>query len=171
MKRTVLVVTNSALTREVLVEPLEDHGCEVLVAEDTWEAVGMCAGHGVDVVVMDLDWPGDESWDGWEMIKGTLGAKRRLPIVIITGRLDLKEAARAAGARGLAGKPLDVGALVELVEDLLSERIEIGANGPPQVRDFKHVPANGNALRVAIMDRVRRPFVTAEHNRHWGLNE
>ena len=90
------------------------------------------------------------------------------PIVIITGRLDLEEAARAAGARGLAGKPLDVEALVELVEDLVSEGVDAGAN---RVHDFKHVPANGDALRVAIMDRVRRPFATAEHKRHWGLNE
>jgi hypothetical protein len=72
----------------------------------------------------------------------------------------------------LAGKPVDVEALVQLVEDLVAERAEPRANlASHRVRDFSHVPANEDAFRAAIMERMRRPFVTAEHNRQWGLNE
>jgi CheY-like chemotaxis protein len=172
MRRPVLLVTNNLLTREALVEPLEDWGHDVLVADDAREAVGLCRGRAVQAVLVDLDSPPDSAWEGWEVIRGTLRAKPWLPIVIITGRLDLGAAARAAGARGLAGKPLDVEALVQLVEDLVAERADPRATlASPRVRDFRHVPANEDAFRAAIMERMRRPFLTAEHNRHWGLNE
>ena len=64
MTKRVLLVTNSVLTREILAGPLEDRGWEVVIAKDTWEAVGECGGRAVDLLLMDLDWPGDSGWSG-----------------------------------------------------------------------------------------------------------
>jgi DNA-binding NtrC family response regulator len=172
MKKTVLLVTNSVLTREVLTEAFDAQGYDVLLTEDTWDAVGCCGESEVDVLLMDLDWPGDRAWEGWELIEGALGVKPGLPIIIITGRADLIEAARLAGARGLAGKPVDVGALVELVEELVSERAAQGANRIfPHDHDFRLVAADGEAFRAALEERFHRPFLTVGFGRHWGLNE
>jgi CheY-like chemotaxis protein len=96
MKR-VLLVCNSVLTREVLVGPLTDRGYEVLSVEDTWEAVGVCGRHEVDLLVIELDWPGDDGWTGWELINGALEAEPRLPVVLLTGRGGLPERRERSG--------------------------------------------------------------------------
>lgn len=103
MRRPVLLVTNSLLTREALVEPLEDWGHDVLVADDAREAVGLCRGRAVQAVLMDLDSPPDSAWEGWQVIRGALRAKPWLPIVIITGRLDLGGGGKSGGRPGLGG--------------------------------------------------------------------
>ena len=41
MKKTVLLVTNSVLTREVLVGPLGEHGYGVVVVDGIQEAAGV----------------------------------------------------------------------------------------------------------------------------------
>jgi CheY-like chemotaxis protein len=171
MKR-ILLVTNSALTREVMIGPLEDRGWEVTMDESTCEAVGASRGQAVDLVLIDLDWPGDSGWSGWELIKGARATEPSVPVVLITGRGELAEAARAAGASGLAEKPVDVAGLLEVVARLAQERGKAG-NREPAAQDFhfEHIPADGAALRSAILARFQRPFLASNHYDHWGLNE
>ena len=172
MSKRVLLLTNSVLTREVLVGPLGEHGYEVLLAEDPWEAIGACRGKGVDLLLVDLDWSEDGGWNGWELIRGALGARPSLPVVLITGRLDLVGAARAAGVSALAEKPVDVSTLVEVAGGLVEEQLGPGGrSNVPRVRQFERIPADGEALRAAIEERCQRPFLASQPYRHWGLNE
>jgi len=160
------------LTREALVGPLKEHGHEVLVADDSWEAIGFCGATTVDLVLIDLDWSGDDGLSGWEFIKGALAARPLLPIIIITRHTDLLDAAHEAGASGFAAKPVDVRTLLEVAGELLDGQSDPGDNGHvPRARHFEQIPAVGQTLRTAMRDRFQKPFVPDESCRHWGLNE
>jgi CheY-like chemotaxis protein len=172
MMNKVLVVSNSVLTREVVAGPLTDRGYEVLSAQDTWEAISLCGRQEVDLLVVDLDWPEDDGWSGWEMIKGALGAEPPLPVLLLTGRGELAEAARAVGVCGMAEKPVDVAALVKVAERLVLERCaQAGGTAVARAGRFEHIPADEEALRAAILERFQRSFGAIEHCEHWGLNE
>jgi DNA-binding NtrC family response regulator len=172
MMKKVLVVSNSMLTREVLLGPLTERGFEVLSAEDTWEAISLFGRQEVDLLVVDLDWPEDDGWSGWELIKGARGAEPPLPILLLTGRGELAEAARAVGVCGMAEKPVDVAALVKVAERLVMERgAQAGRPAVPRAGRFEHIPADGKALRAAILERFQRSLGAIEHYEHWGLNE
>jgi two-component system, NtrC family, nitrogen regulation response regulator NtrX len=172
MRKRLLLVTSSELTREVLVHALRDHRYEVVVVDDTWEAVGACAGRKMDLILVDLDWPGDSDWSGWELIKGAKVAEPSLPILLITGHRELATAARAAGVCGLAEKPVDVAALVKAVDGLVEERGN-AENGSHVCRagHFEHISAEGDAQRAAIPDRFQRAVWASEPYEHWGLSE
>jgi DNA-binding NtrC family response regulator len=172
MSKRVLLVTSRVFTREVLIGPLEEHGYEMLLAEDVWEAVPACGEKWLDLLLMDWDCPGDGGWNCWELIKGLLAARPGLPTIIITGRLDLVEAARAAGARGLAEQPVDVRALVELADGLMEQRVGLGGrSNVPLLHQFEQIPADGEALRSAIDERLHTPLLASDAYRHWGLND
>lgn len=172
MKKTVLLVTNSVLTREVLVGPLGEHGYAVVVKDGIREATGVCGGKRPDLLLVDLDWPHDAGWMGWGLIRGAFKAVPPLPVVIITGRADVAEAAGGDGVRGLAEKPLDVGSLLALVEKLLKGAADSGGGlDGRRVGCFDRVPASEKALEETMVGHLQRSFLPDRVSRHCNQNE
>lgn len=121
-RRRVLVVDDSPLTRELLVQLLESVGYVVLQAGDGGEALERLGREVVDIVVSDLEMP---NVDGLELTRRLKShpTLRSLPIVIVTTRGSDADRRRGmeAGADGYVTKgDLVRQDLVDVVSRLLA---------------------------------------------------
>ncbi len=145
MKKRILVVDDDGSVRESLKKVLEGAGYEVILAAGGLEAAIRFEPAQVDLLVLDLVLPNQSGWDVFERL-----TTRRpvVPVIIITGLPNQHGVAKMAGAGALFEKPVDPAALLQRIEELLSEppekRLErlIGA-----LDDTKFArPATGRAL-------------------------
>jgi len=104
-RRRVLVVDDSPLTRELLVQLLESVGYQMLQAEDGAQALQVLGRESVDLVVTDLEMP---NIDGFELTRRLKShpTLRALPVVIVTTRGSEADRKRGmeAGADGYVSK-------------------------------------------------------------------
>ncbi|MCC6336103.1 MAG: response regulator [Myxococcales bacterium] len=122
VSRRVLVVDDSPLTRELLVQLLESVGYHVVQAGDGAEALERLAREAVDIVVSDLEMP---VVDGLELTRRLKShpTLRSLPVVIVTTRGSEADRRRGmeAGADGYVTKgDLVRQDLVDVVSRLLA---------------------------------------------------
>lgn len=119
MKKQILVVDDDPQIRESLRKVLRAEGYEVALAANGQEGIGRFNAERIDLLVLDLNLPGNSGWD----IFGTLTSLDPfLPIIIITGRQNQQELAAGVGA--LMQKPLNVPRLLQTITELLAESAE-----------------------------------------------
>jgi len=121
MKQNILLVDDDPAVRRMLRRVLEDEGYLVNSAGSGKEALQKAAGMDVDLVLLDLNLP---EGDGWEVFERLTVEHPFLPVIIITARSNQLFPALASGAGALMEKPLDLGKLLQTIEDLLAEPVE-----------------------------------------------
>ncbi len=113
--KTILVIEDIELNRDLLVQILEDD-FEVITAEDGATGIARAAESRPDVILMDLSLP---VIDGWEAIRRLKAdeALKSIPVIAVTAHAMQgdEEKARAVGCDDYVTKPID--------EDLLLEKI------------------------------------------------
>jgi CheY-like chemotaxis protein len=93
--RTVLVVDDSELTRDLVVSTLREMGLPVREAVDGAGALAQLEAEEVGLLVTDLDMP---VLDGFELIRRVrLSPRARLPIIVLSTRGDDGDVRRALG--------------------------------------------------------------------------
>lgn len=124
----VLVVEDDECTRDALVQFLSDEGFSVESALDGQEALGVAAGGGIDIVVLDLMLPvldGAAFAEIWRTRPGSA----RVPIVAMSGLPNGDVIAADFGAAAFRSKPVDLVALADLLRTTAG-RIDSGAAIP-----------------------------------------
>jgi two-component system cell cycle response regulator DivK len=114
--KTVLIVEDVALNRELLIQLLEDR-YRLVVAEDGVVALERATAERPDLVLMDLSLPRMDGWEATRRLKAD-AALARIPVIALSAhamRGD-EERARAAGCDDFLTKPID--------ETLLYARLE-----------------------------------------------
>lgn len=99
--KTVLVVDDSPVIRDLLAEALRSHGLRVIEASDGQEALAtLSANADIDLVVTDIEMPRLDGIGLIEAVRATEGGADRLPMVVVSmrGSDDDKQRAVAAGA-------------------------------------------------------------------------
>jgi CheY-like chemotaxis protein len=120
IERTILVIDDARLMREVARVGLSRAPWEVVLAADGESGIDAAAKIRPDVILLDVEMPG---LDGRETI-GRLrsdAATQAIPVVFLTGSASepQRQALEALGAVGVIAKPFDPSALVgEIVEIL-----------------------------------------------------
>lgn len=119
--RTILLVEDVALNRDLMVQLLEDR-YQILQAGDGYQAIAIALQRNPDMIIMDLSLP---VLDGWKTIK-TLKANprtRHIPIIALTAHAMAgdKEKAMTLGCEEYITKPVDERLLFKAVEGLLQE--------------------------------------------------
>src|SRR3954463_14362237 len=121
MKRTVLVVDDQPLVREVLKSILEARGISVAVAKDGAEALERFAADSIPAVVIDVDMPGPNGVEVCRAVRA-FAADHRRPVAVwlMTGveRPGLVARAQAAGALGVLAKPFSTAELLARIEEM-----------------------------------------------------
>jgi CheY-like chemotaxis protein len=117
--KTVLIVEDVALNRELLVQLLEDR-YRLILAEDGAAALERAAEENPDLVLMDLSLP---RLDGWEATRRLKADARfaRIPVIALSAhamRGD-EEKARASGCDDFLTKPIDETLLYRKLEAYL----------------------------------------------------
>jgi CheY-like chemotaxis protein len=115
----ILVVDDSAASRELLLHGLKGTCQEVLEAADGWEALEKIAATRPDLVLLDLEMP---RMDGYEVLRQV----RRDPrfaatrVVAVTARAMQgdRDLALAAGFDGYITKPVSLSELREYVREI-----------------------------------------------------
>ena len=94
--REVLVVDDEADLAFALSLSLELSGYQVRSAASGEEALSLIDDHEPDAIVLDLRLPGI---DGWEVVRRLADSGRfpRIPVVIVSARVDAQTSSRAAG--------------------------------------------------------------------------
>lgn len=122
MKR-ILIVEDNPNNRDMLTTILKFHGFETFQAENGQEAIEAAKANPPDLILMDLSMPVMNGWDATRRIKAD-PALAHIPIVAVSAfdMLQDKEAALAAGCDAFLSKPLNMFALKERLEAIMSKK-------------------------------------------------
>lgn len=127
--KTVLIVEDVALNRDLLVQLLEDR-YRLVLAEDGHAALKQAAKAKPDLILMDLSLPRMDGWEATRRLKND-DLTRHIPIVALTGHAlaGHAEGAREAGCDAFVTKPCLPDALVAEIKRLLDQRPPNADNG------------------------------------------
>ena len=124
--RHILLVEDNDLNQEIAATILEEAGCTVDVASDGAEAVEKvrkCAENPYDLVLMDIQMPVLDGIEATKIIRAMEDSRlARLPIVAMTANAFEEDRQRvlSAGMNGHLGKPIDVGKLFDVLQNVLN---------------------------------------------------
>lgn len=120
-KRSILVVDDDPLLREICASGLEAAGYHVFEAGDAPEGILVLEQDNVDLILMDLMLPGLDGIAATRKIRAIPRCKA-IPVLMLTGHSDPEtvKTCGQAGANGFLVKPIDQGTLVEKVRRHLS---------------------------------------------------
>jgi CheY-like chemotaxis protein len=105
--KTILIVEDVALNRDLLVQLLEDD-YRLVLAEDGKAALDCAAEKNPDLILMDLSLPRVDGWEATRQLKAS-PATARIPVIVLSShamRGD-EERARASGCDDFMTKPID----------------------------------------------------------------
>lgn len=114
--KTILIVEDVELNRDLLVQLLEDR-YRLVLAEDGKAALACAAEESPDLILMDLSLPRMDGWEATRRLKADARLSR-IPVIVLSAhamRGD-EERARASGCDDFLAKPID--------ETLLYQKLE-----------------------------------------------
>jgi DNA-binding response OmpR family regulator len=120
-RQTILIVDDNDAVREMVGRVIADEGYDVRLAPDGDMALEIVASNSIDLVLLDLNLPGQNGWDVFEQLTRE---NPFLAVIIITARPNQLFTSLAAGVGALLEKPLDYPTLLKTVADLLAESPE-----------------------------------------------
>ena len=116
-RHRVLLVDDYDDTREVLATVLRRSGCDVDTAWGGEDALRHFREGAVPcVVLLDLRMPVVDGWSVWERMRAD-ERLARLPVVILSGDVEQRARARAAGVREFLTKPVETERLVAAIAE------------------------------------------------------
>ena len=145
MSLTVLVIDDEAPIRLLCRVNLEAEGVRVFEAGDGERGLELARRERPDAILLDVMMPG---LDGWTVAERLLEdvATKRIPIIFLTARADIRDRARGLGGGGLdyitkPFNPVDLAALVEGVVEAVArgEREELRAEKLSELRDLLRI--------------------------------
>jgi len=161
----VLVADDDESVRESLLKLLHGEGYQVVSVANGAEAVETfrLEQHRIDLLLVDLNMP---LKNGWATLDRLIEVNPSLPVLIVTGQPNQFELAEAAGVSALVEKPIDVPALLLLIQKLLAGRMEsrLPRTGQREF-PFHHLRAAGYTSRYSWAEQNASPYS------HGGLNE
>lgn len=120
MARTVMIVDDSTMIRQMVSFTLREAGFDVVEAGNGQEALQKLEGQKLDLIVTDLNMP---VMDGITFIRNARGvpASKYLPILMLTteSQAEKKMQGKAAGATGWIVKPFDPAKLLNVIAKVL----------------------------------------------------
>jgi two-component system OmpR family response regulator len=130
MTQRILIVDDDLDIRSLLAENLTEHRYEVSTAADGVQMKAMLAAHSVDLIVMDINLPGD---DGFTLCR-ELRKDSSLPVIMLTAHGDLIDRVLGleVGADDYLPKPFEMRELLARIRAVLRRSPQ--RDGPPAKR-------------------------------------
>lgn len=129
--RSVLLVEDDEALRTIIARHLRARGWAVHEAPSAEEAgAALARGHRPDVVILDINLPGDT---GWDLLRGgPLADPGRPPVVVATATPISPRRLREFGVAGYLPKPFPMEALVSTLERLAGGSPELDRVPAPE---------------------------------------
>ena len=120
MRQTLLIVEDTELDRELLVQIFEGM-YDIRLAPDGKTALELASKEPPDIILMDIGLPG---LSGLDAVRAIRAAGNAVPIIAVSSRVmpGDRERALAAGCDDFMAKPIDDVVLVDMVRGLLAGR-------------------------------------------------
>ena len=120
MRKTILVVDDTELNRDLVVQLLADE-YEIIIAENGAEALEKTQHHRPDLILMDLGMPVMDGWEATRRLKAN-DDLRHIPVIAVTSHAMVGDEieARKAGCDDYLPKPIDEDLLIKKVRKHLS---------------------------------------------------
>jgi len=156
-ERTLLLVEDNALNREVATAILDKTRIRIILANNGQEAIDQVGRTSIDLVLMDLQMP---VMDGFEATRRIRARYPELPIIALSAAvMDAdREQARLAGANDHLAKPIESQTVFEMLEKwLIPDGYQTPAlldAEPPSVPDPAEVIDMERALRAFDGDQA-----------------
>ena len=118
--KTVLVVEDNELNMKLFNDLLETQGYRVLQVDNGTDAMAMVEEHMPDLILMDIQLPGQSGLDVTKLIKAE-PTTAKIPVIAVTAfamRTD-EERIRAGGCDDYLAKPISVPVFLEKVKRYL----------------------------------------------------
>ncbi len=121
----ILIIDDDEMLRIILRDVLESEGHEVMEASDGCVGMALFRENSPDLIIADILMPGT---DGIETITELRKDYPDVKIIAISGgnqrdEIDFLDYAEILGARRTLAKPLELDELMEVVEQVLAEKI------------------------------------------------
>lgn len=121
-KAKVLIVEDDQSLAHLFREALERHGFEVVLRYDGRQAVSAARVERPGLILLDIKLPGMDGFEVLSRLKNT-PETRNTPVIVVTGSVTDAEGKRRRvldmGAMQFLTKPLDVGALIAEIQEVL----------------------------------------------------
>ncbi len=116
MASVILIVEDDLDIQEYLADILRDEGYEVMTASNGQEACDRLRSPSAlpDLILLDLMMP---IMDGWQFRAEQLkdAALALIPVIVLSGSIDVRKESAALGAAGYATKPFKLDALLSTI--------------------------------------------------------
>ena len=123
--RTILLVEDNEMNRDMLSRRLTRNGFRVIMAEDGRKGIELAKREQPDLILMDLSLPVLDGWEAARLLKRTPETKR-IPIIALTAHAmagdEMK--AREAGCDDFDTKPVDFARLLDKMRAALVNRTD-----------------------------------------------
>ena len=118
--RTILLVEDNALNRDMLSRRLVRRGYAVVTAHDGKQALVMARSHEPHLILMDIGLPEMDGWQVTRLLKSDVHT-REIPIIALTAHALLtdRDKAREIGCDDYDTKPVEFTRLMQKIENLL----------------------------------------------------
>lgn len=133
MTKTVLLVDDSAETRQMYAIRLRDEGYAVLEAADGEAGIEMASEERPDLIFMNMALPEIDGWTAIALLKQD-DRTSEIPVIALTG-FDASAArvrAEQVGSDGFLGKPCEPSRLLEEVQRWLDPQSPVDPDEPGQ---------------------------------------
>ena len=122
-KRTLLVVDDEEMNRDMLARRLKRSGYDVAVAEDGYQALKILEERSVDLVLLDSMMPGMSGVDLLRMLRSTYDPSA-LPVIMVTALNESAKVVEALslGANDYVTKPVDFPVAVARISSQLARK-------------------------------------------------
>jgi two-component system cell cycle response regulator DivK len=122
MSKTILIVDDMEMNREITARILKIHGYNTLLASDGQEAIEISLKELPDLILMDMGLPVMDGWEATRIIKKTDSTKQ-IPIIALSAHAMDSYAQKAvdAGCNDYEAKPIDITSLVTKIKRLIVE--------------------------------------------------
>lgn len=123
---TILLVDDRRDAELVLVNQLNSRGFSVRTLNDPTQLIGLLAGGGIDVILMDMNMPEIDGCEATELVKANDNL-RHIPIFLCTSHPNPGDEQRAlrSGCDGFLEKPVDMDLLRSLLDSYFPAEIPI----------------------------------------------
>ena len=124
--KTILIIEDDPVIRDLLKLNLADEGYTILSAEDGQEGVRLAGEKLPDLILMDMRLPGITGWEATRHLKAAQET-RHIPIIALTAQSTAKDLRRCfdAGCDAFMTKPIQFAQLFTKIEMLLNRSVNI----------------------------------------------
>jgi twitching motility two-component system response regulator PilG len=121
----VLVIDDSKTIRRTAETLLQKEGCEVITAEDGFDALAKIADHKPQIIFVDVMMPRLDGYQTCSLIRAS-EQYHHIPIVLLSSRDGLFDRARGvlSGASAYLTKPFTKDSLIKTVMDLIPKAVD-----------------------------------------------